>query len=144
MTSLLPRLPNLAPQWLAESDAAHAVVSERLDGLEPSVTGVVRRVMWRRLLEAHAGVTPIEDNAELTINSVVNNPMLYQEGWGVDCVKHSLTYTGGQSRGCVRTHAPLRRLGFTGFSPYTRPSVVAIAGSIPFAELCDGSIETLY
>jgi asparagine synthase (glutamine-hydrolysing) len=75
---------------------------------------------------------------------VVNNPLLYQEGWGVDCVKHSLTYSGGQSRGCVRTYAPLRKLGFSGFSPYTGPSVVALAAAIPFAELSRGSIDQLY
>ncbi len=46
---------------------------------------------------------PIEENPELTIRSVLGNRMLYQEGWGVDAVKHSLTYSGGQSRGHVRT-----------------------------------------
>ena len=54
---------------------------------------------------------------ELTIVSVVNNPLLYQEGWGVDRIKHSLTYSGGQSRGCVRTYAPLQRFGFVGTAP---------------------------
>ena len=49
---------------------------------------------------------PIEENPELTIVSVVNNSMLYQEGWGVESIKHSLTYSGGYSRGCVRTYAP--------------------------------------
>ena len=37
---------------------------------------------------------PIEENPELTIRSVVNNSMLYQEGWGVGKIKHSLTYSG--------------------------------------------------
>ena len=36
---------------------------------------------------------PIEDNPELTIVSVLNNLMLYQEGWGVESIKHSLTYS---------------------------------------------------
>ena len=36
--------------------------------------------------------------SELTIRSVVNNRMLYQEGWGVDSIKHSLTYSGGKGR----------------------------------------------
>ena len=48
----------------------------------------------------------------------LNNLMLYQEGWGVETIKHSLTYSGGQSRGHVRTYAPARVLGFQGFSPY--------------------------
>ncbi len=87
---------------------------------------------------------PIEENRELTIRSVVNNPLLYQEGWGVDRIKHSLTYSGGQSRGCVRVHAPLRKYGFLGFSPFTHPSLVSLAAAIPFDELTRGSIETLY
>ena len=70
--------------------------------------------------------------------------MLYQEGWGVESIKHSLTYSGGFSRGCVRGHACAREFGFEGFSPYTRPSVIAVAEAIPFAELTQGSHERLY
>ena len=87
---------------------------------------------------------PIEENPELTIRSVVNNSMLYQEGWGVDAVKHSQTYSGGYSRGCVRTWAPVRRFDFQGFSPFTRPSLLAVAEAIPFKALTDGSHERLY
>ena len=36
---------------------------------------------------------PIEENPELTIRSVLNNMLLYQEGWGVNSIKHSLTYS---------------------------------------------------
>ena len=61
--------------------------------------------------------------------------MLYQEGWGVGRIKHSLTYSGGLSRSYVRTYAPARRYGFEGFSPYTRPAVVEVAEGIPFAAL---------
>ena len=86
----------------------------------------------------------IEENSELTIRSVVNNRMLYQEGWGVESIKHSLTYSGGYSRGCVRSYACAREYGFEGFSPYTRPSVIAVAEAIPFAELAEGSHERLY
>src|SRR5436309_10382604 len=70
--------------------------------------------------------------------------MLYQEGWGVESLKHSLTYTGGYSRGCVRGYACASRYGFIGFSPYTRPSVISVAEAIPFAELTRGSHERLY
>jgi asparagine synthase (glutamine-hydrolysing) len=87
---------------------------------------------------------PIEENRELTIRSVVNNRMLYQEGWGCDSIKHSLTFSGGYSRACVRTYASLRRHGFTGFSPLTRPGVVAVAEAIPFAALTEGSTARLY
>jgi asparagine synthase (glutamine-hydrolysing) len=87
---------------------------------------------------------PIEENSELTIRSVVNNRMLYQEGWGVESLKHSLTYSGGYSRGCVRAYACARAHGFVGFSPYTRPAVIAVAEAIPFAELTAGSHERLY
>jgi len=104
---------------------------------------------WRFVVDGDGGDEnlkdyPIEENPELTIRSVVNNSMLYQEGWGVDAIKHSLTYSGGLSRSCVRTWAPARKLGFAPFSPYTRPAVVAAAEQIPFAELTGGSHDALY
>jgi len=104
---------------------------------------------WRLLVDGDGGDEnlkdyPIEENSELTIRSVVNNRMLYQEGWGVDSIKHSLTYSGGYSRGCVRSYACAREYGFDGFSPYTRPSVIGVAEAIPFAELTEGSHERLY
>lgn len=104
---------------------------------------------WRLLVDGDGGDEnlkdyPIEENAELTIRSVVNNRMLYQEGWGVESIKHSLTYSGGYSRACARSSACAREFGFVGFSPYTRPAVIAVAEAIPFAELTDGSHEKLY
>jgi asparagine synthase (glutamine-hydrolysing) len=104
---------------------------------------------WRLLVDGDGGDEnlkdyPIEENSELTIRSVVNNRMLYQEGWGVESIKHSLTYSGGYSRGCVRSYACARAYGFTSFSPYTRPSVIAVAEAIPFAALTNGSTERLY
>ena len=104
---------------------------------------------WRLLVDGDGGDEnlkdyPIEANSELTIRSVVNNRMLYQEGWGVDSLKHSLTYSGGYSRGCVRGYACASRYDFVSFSPYTRPSVIAVAEAIPFAELTSGSHERLY
>lgn len=104
---------------------------------------------WQLLVDGDGGDEnlkdyPLEENSELTIKSVVSNRMLYQEGWGVDSIKHSLTYTGGFSRGCVRGYACAREYGFMSFSPYTRPSVIAVAEAIPFALLTDGSTERLY
>jgi asparagine synthase (glutamine-hydrolysing) len=104
---------------------------------------------WRYLADGDGGDEnlkdyPIEENPELTIRSVVNNSMLYQEGWGVDAIKHSLTYSGGLSRGTVRTYAPVAHHGFAGSSPLTRPRVIAVAEAIPFAELTQGSHEKLY
>lgn len=104
---------------------------------------------WQLLVDGDGGDEnlkdyPIEENTELTIRSVVNNRMLYQEGWGVESIKHSLTYTGGYSRACVRSYACAREYGFREFSPYTRPSVIAVAEAIPFAELTQGSHDRLY
>ena len=104
---------------------------------------------WRLLVDGDGGDEnlkdyPIEENSELTIRSVVNNRMLYQEGWGVESIKHSLTYSGGYSRGCVRSYACAREHAFEAFSPYTRPAVVAVAEAIPFAELTVGSHDLLY
>jgi asparagine synthase (glutamine-hydrolysing) len=75
---------------------------------------------------------------------VLNNLMLYQEGWGVEALKHSLVYSGGQSRGHVRTYAPPRLLGFQGFSPYALPNVIAVAEAIPFIELTGWQHDRLY
>ncbi len=87
---------------------------------------------------------PIEDDPELTIRSVLNNPLLYHEGWGVNAIKHSLTYSGGQSRGHVRSYAPAATLGFRGFSPYALPNVIEVAEGIPFIELTDWDHDRLY
>ena len=104
---------------------------------------------WHLLVDGDGGDEnlkdySIEENPELTIRSVVNNAMLYQEGWGVGSIKHSLTYSGGYSRACVRSYACGRAFDFVGFSPYTRPAVIAVAEAIPFAELTQGSHERLY
>lgn len=104
---------------------------------------------WRYLIDGDGGDEnlkdyPIEENPELTIRSVLNNLMLYQEGWGVHSIKHSLTYSGGLSRGHVRTYAPASSLGFEGLSPYTLPNVIEVAEAIPFIELTDWSHERLY
>jgi asparagine synthase (glutamine-hydrolysing) len=104
---------------------------------------------WRYLLDGDGGDEnlkdyPIEENPELTIRSVVNNQMLYQEGWGVGKIKHSLTYSGGLSRSYTRTYAPARHYNFSGFSPYTRPNVIAVAEAIPFIRLTDYNVEKLY
>jgi asparagine synthase (glutamine-hydrolysing) len=104
---------------------------------------------WRHLVNGDGGDEnlkdyPIEENPELTIRSVVDNLMLYQEGWGVGRIKHSLTYSGGLSRSYVRTYAPERCYGFSGFSPYTRPGVIAVAEAIPFDRLTQYDVPTLY
>lgn len=104
---------------------------------------------WRYLIDGDGGDEnlkdyPIEENPELTIRSVINNPMLYQEGWGVGKIKHSLTYSGGLSRSYSRTYATARHHGFQGFSPFTRPSVIAIAEAIPFIDLTQYDVERLY
>jgi asparagine synthase (glutamine-hydrolysing) len=104
---------------------------------------------WRYMIDGDGGDEnlkdyPIEENPELTVRSVLGNRMLYQEGWGVDAVKHSLTYSGGQSRGHVRTSAPATLLGFSGFSPYATTDVIAIAEAIPFVELTQWDHEKLY
>ena len=104
---------------------------------------------WRHLADGDGGDEnlkdyPIEENPELTIRSVIDNLMLYHEGWGVGRIKHSLTYSGGLSRSYVRTYAPAVKYGFAGFSPYTRPSVIEVAEAIPFAALTGYDVPSLY
>ena len=69
---------------------------------------------WTHLLDGDGGDEnlkdyPIEENPELTIRSVVSNPMLYQEGWGVGSLKHSLTPT--RAGRAAHTRARTRRSG---------------------------------
>ena len=104
---------------------------------------------WKLLVDGDGGDEnlkdyPIHENAELTIRSVLNNQMLYQEGWGVHAIKHSLTYSGGQSRGHVRSSAPVAALGFSGFSPFALPNVIEVAEGIPFIELTEWDESRLY
>jgi asparagine synthase (glutamine-hydrolysing) len=104
---------------------------------------------WQFMLDGDGGDEnlkdyPIEENPELTIKSVLNNLLLYQEGWGIDSMKHSLTYSGGLSRGYMRTYAPADLLGFTGLSPFTLPNVIEIAEGIPFIEMTDWDHRALY
>jgi asparagine synthase (glutamine-hydrolysing) len=108
-----------------------------------------RYPQWTYLLDGDGGDEnlkdyPIEENPELTIRSVVNNVMLYQEGWGVGKLKHSLTYSGGLSRSYTRTYAPARHYGFVGFSPFTRPAVVDVAEGIPYRAMAGENVERLY
>jgi asparagine synthase (glutamine-hydrolysing) len=104
---------------------------------------------WRYLADGDGGDEnlkdyPLELGGELTIRSVVDNLMLYQEGWGVGRIKHSLTYSGGLSRSYIRTYAPARHHGFDGFSPYTRPALIEVAEGIPFASLTEYDVPSLY
>jgi asparagine synthase (glutamine-hydrolysing) len=112
--------------------------------------GIRRRYPdWKFLIDGDGGDEnlkdyPIEENPELTINSVVNNRLLYQEGWGLGTIKHSLTYSGGLSRSYTRTYAPAQHFQFEGFSPFTRPGVIEQAEGIPFIALTDYSVDKLY
>jgi asparagine synthase (glutamine-hydrolysing) len=118
----------------------------------------VSRAFLRRLREREPDLTwlfdgdggdenwksyPVEDS-DLTIRSVLNNPLLYHEGWGVDSIKHSLTYSGGLSRGIVRGLAPAREEGFRVVSPHTWRPAVAAALAAPLAELVGEDLGRLY
>lgn len=104
---------------------------------------------WKYIIDGDGGDEnlkdyPIEENPELTIRSVLNNLMLYHEGWGVESIKHSLTYSGGLSRGYMRTFSPADLLGFEGFSPYTLPNVIEISEGIPYIEMTGWDHQKLY
>ena len=104
---------------------------------------------WKYLIDGDGGDEnmkdyPIEENPELTIRSVLNNLMLYHEGWGVESIKHSLTYTGGLSRGYMRTFATGDLMGFEGFSPYTLPNVIEISEGIPYIDITNWDHQKLY
>jgi asparagine synthase (glutamine-hydrolysing) len=104
---------------------------------------------WKYITDGEGGDEnlkdyPIEENPELTIRSVLNNLMLYHEGWGVESIKHSLTYSGGLSRGYMRTFSTSDLMGFEGFSPYTLPNVIEISEGIPYIEMTDWDHHKLY
>jgi len=104
---------------------------------------------WKYIVDGEGGNEnlkdyPIEENPELTIKSVLNNLMLYHEGWGVDSIKHSLTYSGGLSRGFMRTYSTGESLGFESFSPYTLPNVIEVSEGIPFIEITGWDHRKLY
>jgi asparagine synthase (glutamine-hydrolysing) len=104
---------------------------------------------WKYIIDGDGGDEnlkdyPIEENPELTIRSVLNNLMLYHEGWGVESIKHSLTYSGGLSRGYMRTYTPSDLLGFDSFSPYTLPNVIEISEGIPYIDITNWDHKKLY
>jgi asparagine synthase (glutamine-hydrolysing) len=137
-------------------DAVHAIEDYKPLDVQAAAMGLAlcrgireRYADWKYLIDGDGGDEnmkdyPIEENPELTIRSVLNNVMLYQEGWGVGAIKHSTTYSGGQSRGHVRSFAPTASLGFKGFSPYALPDVIEVAEAIPFIELTDWEHDKLY
>ena len=112
--------------------------------------GIRRRYPdWKQLLDGDGGDEnlkdyPIEENPELTIRSVVHNLMLYLEGWGVGRIKHSIPYSGGLSRGYVRTYAPARKFGFESSSPLMSRKVMSVSEAIPFIDLTNYDVPTLY
>jgi asparagine synthase (glutamine-hydrolysing) len=104
---------------------------------------------WKYIIDGDGGDEnmkdyPIEENPELTIKSVLNNLMLYHEGWGVNSIKHSLTYSGGLSRGYMRSYTPGDKLGFEIYSPYTLPNVIEISEGIPFIDITGWDHKKLY
>jgi asparagine synthase (glutamine-hydrolysing) len=104
---------------------------------------------WKYIIDGDGGDEnlkdyPIEENPELTIKSVLNNLMLYHEGWGVESIKHSLTYSGGLSRGYMRTFTTSDMLNFKGFSPYTLPNVIEISEGIPYIDMTNWDHQKLY
>jgi len=108
-----------------------------------------RDQQWKYIIDGDGGDEnlkdyPIEENPELTIRSVLNNLMLYHEGWGVESIKHSLTYSGGLSRGYMRTFATGDLMGFEGFSPYTLPNVIEISEGIPYINMTNWDHQKLY
>lgn len=146
----------VVPESISWQDAIRVIEDYKSLDVQSATMGLallreVRRryPQWRYLIDGDGGDEnlkdyPIEENPELTIRSVLGNRMLYQEGWGVDAVKHSLTYSGGQSRGHVRTSAPATALGFRGFSPFAVPDVIEAAEAIPFVDLTNWDHEKLY
>ncbi len=154
--SLFLEVVNVPPSAIDYREAVRVIEDYKPLDVQAAAMGLAlcreirrRYPEWIYLIDGDGGDEnlkdyPIEENRELTIRSVLNNLMLYHEGWGVHAVKHSLTYTGGQSRGHVRSWAPAASLGFRGFSPFALPSVIEVSEGIPFIELTEWQNEKLY
>jgi asparagine synthase (glutamine-hydrolysing) len=144
-----------APEAVDLEDAIRTIEDYHPLDVECAATSLVllrairaRYPSLRYLLDGDGGnenlkAYPLEDS-DLTLSSILRNPLLYQEGWGVDAIKHSLVHSGGLSRGYVRTHAPAAVTGFEAYSPFTVRSVIAAAAAIPFEQILGGSVERLY
>jgi asparagine synthase (glutamine-hydrolysing) len=61
----------------------------------------------------------------------------------IDAIKHSLVYSGGLSRGYMRTWAPAALCGFSAFAPFTVRGVSAAAAAIPFEQVLAGDAGRL-
>lgn len=145
-----------APETIDVGDTLRVIEDYKVLDLECAAMGLAlcrgireRYPDWCLLVDGDGGDEnlkdyPIEENPELTIRSVVNNLMLYHEGWGVGRIKHSLTYSGGLSRSYVRSYAPARQYGFDAFSPFARPNVIEVAEGIPFTALTNLDVQRLY
>jgi asparagine synthase (glutamine-hydrolysing) len=55
-----------------------------------------------------------------------------------------LTYSGGLSRGYMRTYSPSDIMGFEAFSPYTLPNVIEISEGIPYIDMTNWDHQKLY
>lgn len=145
-----------SPEGLDVNEALRVIEDYKTLDLECAAMGLelcrgirTRYPEWRHLIDGDGGDEnlkdyPIEENPELTIRSVIDNLMLYHEGWGVGRIKHSLTYSGGLSRSYVRSYAPARHHGFDAFSPFARPAVIDVAEGIPFKALTGYDVPALY
>jgi asparagine synthase (glutamine-hydrolysing) len=116
--------------------------------LLPLLTGVRRRhPELTYLLDGDGGDENLKsyppEDSDLTLSSILRNPLLYQEGWGVDAIKHSDVYSGGLSRAYVRSYAPAAALGFEAFSPFTVRGAIAAAVAMPFEALLAGDAHRL-
>jgi asparagine synthase (glutamine-hydrolysing) len=155
LSIFLEEIPT-TPDQIDAHEALRVIEDYKVLDLECAAMGLAlcrgireRYPEWRYLVDGDGGDEnlkdyPIEENPELTIRSVVNNLMLYHEGWGVGRIKHSLTYSGGLSRSYVRSYAPARHYGFDAFSPFARPDVIEVAEGIPFRALTDYDVPRLY
>ncbi len=96
---------------------------------------------WRHLVDGDGGDEnlkdyPIEENPELTIRSVVNNLMLYQEGWGVG-PHQALADLHRRPEPLLQPHVRARCAATASRASARSPGrrSIAVAEAIPFAEL---------
>jgi asparagine synthase (glutamine-hydrolysing) len=104
---------------------------------------------WRHVADGDGGDEnlkdyPIEENSELTIRSVVSNPMLYQEGWGVGPAQ-ALADLHGRPEPLVHAHVrAAAALRVRGLLAVHEPEARRGRGGDPFDALTRGDVARLY
>lgn len=130
-------------------DAFRTIEDYRIRDLECAMAGIVfldalrkRHSKLTALFDGDGGNEfwqdyPLADEGygRIALEDVHQDPHLFYLGYSIKKLSYSETYSGGLSRGYVRTFNTGRQFGFHGYSPLISGALVALASKIPLAQL---------